>query len=161
MTDLTKTSGYAPRYKTDAEEAYSHPIEEEARLYGDPYVIMGNQTDLMDPARRAAKNARRRQAEYAAKNRLKAKAIRRPDARAVADAYLAAVENGGLERMMRIYLEKLGVGADVDAGSKDIVEIVRNLVRLALVDKGYDNDQIRDKMGSMSNPGHTNPEIDT
>jgi hypothetical protein len=40
------------------EEEYRHPMEEHARLYGDPYVERGSHFDLMDPALRAAKNAR-------------------------------------------------------------------------------------------------------
>ncbi len=40
------------------EEAYNHPMEEHSRLYGDPFVERSDRTDLMDPARRAAKNAR-------------------------------------------------------------------------------------------------------
>ncbi|MBB2868623.1 UNVERIFIED_ORG: hypothetical protein GGI63_005267 [Rhizobium esperanzae] len=40
------------------EEAYNHPLEEYSRLYGDPFVERNDQVDLMDPARRAAKNAR-------------------------------------------------------------------------------------------------------
>ena len=92
---------------------------------------------------------RKRQAAYAAKNRRKAKALRRPDARAVADAYMAVVEGGGLERMMRAYISKLAPDADIDARSQDIVGIVRNLVRLGLIEKGYDSDQIKDKLTSM------------
>lgn len=96
-----------------------------------------------------ALNYKKRQAAYAAKNRRKAKALRRPDARAVADAYMAAVEGGGLERMMRAYISKLAPECDIDARSQDVIAIVRNLVRLALMEKGYDGDQIRDKMASM------------
>lgn len=92
---------------------------------------------------------KKRQAAYAAKNRRKARALRRPDARAVADAYMAAVEGGGLERVMRIYMEKLAPQASVDAPSTEVVEIIRNLVRLILLDKGFDGDQIRDKLASM------------
>lgn len=40
------------------EESYNHPMEEHARLYGDPFVERSDRIDLMDPARRAAKNAR-------------------------------------------------------------------------------------------------------
>lgn len=40
------------------EEKYNHPMEEHARLYGDPFVERSDRIDLMDPARRAAKNAR-------------------------------------------------------------------------------------------------------
>lgn len=90
-----------------------------------------------------------RQAAYAAKNRRKAKALRRPDARAVADAYMAAVEDGGLERMMRVYIGKLAPDADIDARSRDVIEIVRTLVSLVLFDKGFDHDQIKDKLASM------------
>lgn len=100
-----------------------------------------------------ALNYKKRQAAYAAKNRRKAKALRRPDARAVADAYLAAVEGGGLERMMRAYVSKLAPECDVDARSQDVIAIVRNLVRLALMEKGYDGDQITDKMASMGGIG--------
>lgn len=39
------------------EEAYNHPMEEHSRLYGDPFIER-DRIDLMDPARRAAKNAR-------------------------------------------------------------------------------------------------------
>lgn len=90
-----------------------------------------------------------RQAAYAAKNRRKAKALRRPDARAVADAYMAAVEDGGLERMMRVYIGKLAPDADIDARSRDVIEIVRTLVTFVLFEKGFDSDQIKDKMASM------------
>ncbi len=34
-----------------------HPMEEHSRLYGDPFVERNDRIDLMDPARRAAKNA--------------------------------------------------------------------------------------------------------
>lgn len=40
------------------EEAYNHPMEEHTRLYGDPFVERNDRVDLMDLARRAAKNAR-------------------------------------------------------------------------------------------------------
>ncbi|TAZ73788.1 hypothetical protein ELH70_14535 [Rhizobium ruizarguesonis] len=40
------------------EEEYNHPMEEHARLCGDPFVERRGHIDLMDPARRAAKNAR-------------------------------------------------------------------------------------------------------
>lgn len=93
---------------------------------------------------------KKRQAAYAAKNRRKAKALRRPDARAIADAYLAAVEGGGLERMMRVYIGKLAPDCDVDARTRDAVELVRAVAVLVLLDKGYDHDQIRDKLASMT-----------
>lgn len=90
-----------------------------------------------------------RQAAYAAKNRRKAKAIRRPDARTVADAYLAAVEGGGLERMMRVYIGKLAPDCDVDARSRDAVELVRSVAVLVLLDKGYDLEQVKGKLATM------------
>ncbi len=93
---------------------------------------------------------KKRQAAYAARNRRKAKALRRPDARAIADAYLAAVEGGGLERMMRVYIGKLAPDCDVDARTRDAVELVRAVAVLVLLDKGYDHDQIRDKLASMA-----------
>lgn len=92
---------------------------------------------------------KKRQAAYAAKNRRKAKALRRPDARAVADAYMAAVESDGMKRMMRAYISKLAPEADIDSRSQDIIGIVQNLVRLGLIEKGYDSDQIKDKLTSM------------
>lgn len=97
-----------------------------------------------------ALNHKKRQAAYAAKNRRKAKALRRPDARAIADAYMAVVEGGGLEQMMRIYIAKLAPDSDIDARSHDVVGIVRNLVRLALADKGFDSDQVKDKLASIT-----------
>ncbi|MBB4282617.1 hypothetical protein GGE43_002536 [Agrobacterium tumefaciens] len=93
---------------------------------------------------------KKRQAAYAAKNRRKAKAIRRPDARTIADAYLAAVEGGGLERMMRVYIGKLAPDCDVDARARDAVELVRQVAVLVLLDKGYDLAQVRDKFASMN-----------
>jgi hypothetical protein len=96
---------------------------------------------------------KKRQAAYAARNRRKAKALRRPDARAIADAYMAAVEGGGLERMMRVYIGKLAPDSDVDARTRDAVELVRQVAVLALLDKGYDLAQIRDKFASMSGDG--------
>ncbi|MBX5235305.1 hypothetical protein HJC02_24015 [Rhizobium sp. NLR4a] len=90
-----------------------------------------------------------RQAAYAAKNRRKAKAIRRPDARAIADAYLAAVEGGGLERMMRVYIGKLAPDCDVDARARDAVELVRTVATLVLLDKGYDHGQVKEKLAAM------------
>lgn len=93
---------------------------------------------------------KKRQATYAAKNRRKAKALRRPDARAIADAYMAAVEGGGLERMMRVYIGKLAPDCDVDARTRDAVELVRQVAVLVLLDKGYDLAQIRDKFASMN-----------
>ncbi|WP_332302069.1 hypothetical protein [Rhizobium sp. GR12] len=97
-----------------------------------------------------AQDHRKRQAAYAAKNRRKAKALRRPDARAIADAYMAAVEGGGLERMMRVYIGKLAPDCDVDARTRDAVELVRSVAVLVLLDKGYDLGQIRDKLASMT-----------
>lgn len=92
---------------------------------------------------------KKRQAAYAAKNRRKAKALRRPDARAIADAYMAAVEGGGLERMMRVYIGKLAPDSDVGARTRDAVELVRQVAILVLLDKGYDLAQIRDKISSL------------
>lgn len=97
-----------------------------------------------------AQDHRKRQAAYAARNRRKAKALRRPDARAVADAYLAAVEGGGLERMMRVYISKLAPDCDVDARTQDAVGLVRSVAVLVLLDRGYDHDQIKDKLSSMA-----------
>jgi len=97
-----------------------------------------------------ALDPKKRQAAYAAKNRRKAKALRRPDARAIADAYMAAVEGGGLERMMRVYIGKLAPDSDVDARTRDAVELVRQVAVLVLLDKGYDLAQIRDKFASMN-----------
>lgn len=97
-----------------------------------------------------AQDHRNRQAAYAAKNRRKAKALRRPDARAIADAYMAAVEGGGLERMMRVYIGKLAPDCDVDARTRDAVELVRQVAVLVLLDKGYDLGQIRDKLASLA-----------
>ncbi|TAY24458.1 hypothetical protein ELH92_25890 [Rhizobium ruizarguesonis] len=96
---------------------------------------------------------KKRQAAYAAKNRRKAKALRRPDARAIADAYLAAVEGGGLERMMRVYVGKLAPDCDLDARTRDAVELVRSVAVLVLVEKGFDLNQIRDKLASITSDG--------
>jgi hypothetical protein len=90
-----------------------------------------------------------RQAAYAAKNRRKAKAIRRPDARAIADAYMTAVEGGGLDRMMQVFIGKLAPDCDVDARSRDAVELVRSVAMLVLLDKGYDHEQVKDKLATM------------
>lgn len=90
-----------------------------------------------------------RQAEYAAKNRHKAKSIGRPDARAVAEAYMAVVEDGGLEQLMRIYISKIAPDADADAGSRQINAMIRNLARVVLFERGYHDEQVRDKMKSM------------
>ena len=87
-----------------------------------------------------------RQAAYAAKNRRKAKVLRRPDARAVADAYLAAVEGGTLERMMRVYIGLLAPDCDVDGRTRDAVGLVRQVAMLVLLDRGYDHEQIKDKL---------------
>lgn len=97
-----------------------------------------------------AQDHRKRQAAYAAKNRRKAKALRRPDARAIADAYMAAVEGGGLERMMRVYIGKLAPDCDVDARSRDAVELVRSVAVLVLLDKGYDLEQVKGKLATMT-----------
>jgi hypothetical protein len=100
-----------------------------------------------------AQDHRKRQAAYAAKNRRKAKALRRPDARAIADAYMAAVEGGGLERMMRVYIGKLAPDCDMDSRARDAVELVRSVAVLVLLDKGYDVEQVRDKLASLSSNG--------
>ncbi|MBS0257005.1 MAG: hypothetical protein JSR13_04725 [Proteobacteria bacterium] len=97
-----------------------------------------------------ALDPKKRQAAYAAKNRRKAKALRRPDARAIADAYMAAVEGGGLERMMRVYIAKLAPDSDVDARTRDAVELVRSVAVLVLLERGYDLEQIKEKIGSLS-----------
>ncbi|RCW23176.1 hypothetical protein DFR48_10745 [Ciceribacter lividus] len=93
---------------------------------------------------------KKRQAAYAAMHRRKAKALRRPDARAIADAYMVAVEGGGLERMMRVYIGKLAPDCDVDARTRDAVELVRSVAVLVLLDKGYDLGQIKDKLASLT-----------
>ena len=93
---------------------------------------------------------KKRQAAYAAKNRRKAKALRRPNARAIADAYLVAVEGGGLERMMHVYIGKLAPDCEVDARTRDAVGLVRSVAILVLLDKGYDHDQIKDKLASIA-----------
>lgn len=98
-----------------------------------------------------AQDHKTRQAAYAARNRRKAKALRRPDARAVADAYMSAVEGGGLERMMRVYIGKLAPDCDIDARTRDAVELVRQVAVLVLLDKGYDIAQIRDKLAAVGN----------
>lgn len=95
------------------------------------------------------KSEKTREAVYAARNRQKSKSIGRPDARAVADAYMAACEEGGLEQLMRIYIKKLAPDADADAGGRQVVEMVRNLVRIVLFERGFNDQQVRDKMKSM------------
>lgn len=92
-----------------------------------------------------------RQAEYAAKNRQKSKSIGRPDARAVADAYMTVIEDGGLEQLMRIYISKITPDVDPDAGSRQIKSMIRSLVRVTLLEKGYNDEQIKNKIGSMQN----------
>lgn len=92
---------------------------------------------------------KKRQAAYAAKNRRKAKALRRPDARAVAEAYRSVVEDGPLERMLQIYFRKLAPDADAGAQSRGIIELVRTLVPVALHDAGHDYEQAKDKLASM------------
>ncbi len=69
---------------------------------------------------------------------------------------MAAVEGGGLERMMRVYLSKLAPDADIDARSCVVIAIVQNLVRVTLLEKGYDSDQIKDKLTTMSDKGTSN-----
>lgn len=94
-------------------------------------------------------DSKKRQASYAARNRRKAKARRRPDARAVADSYMTAVEAGGLERVMRIYISKFAPDTDATVGSRQVVELIRNLARIALLEKGFDDEQGKDKMRLM------------
>ena len=103
----------------------------------------------------AALDYKKRQAAYAAKNRRKAKAIRRPDARAIADAYMAAVEGGGLKRIMRLYIGKLAPDCDLDARTRDAVELVRSVAVLVLIEKGYGLAQIKDKLASMTEQRET------
>ena len=93
---------------------------------------------------------KKRQAAYAAANRRKAKALRRPDARAVADAYLTAVEGNDLERMMKVYIGMLVPDCDVEARSRDAIELVRIAAKAVLVAKGYHLDQIKDKLAAMT-----------
>jgi len=95
------------------------------------------------------KSEKTRQAEYAAKNRHKAKSIGRPDARAVAEAYMTVIEGGGLEQLMNIYISKIAPDVDADAGSRQIKKMVRNLARVVLFERGYHDEQVRDKMKSM------------
>lgn len=95
------------------------------------------------------KSERARQAEYAAKHRQKSKSIGRPDARAVADAYMTVIEDGGLERLMRIYISKITPDVDPDAGSRQIKAMIRSLVRVTLFENGYSDEQVCDKMKSM------------
>lgn len=94
---------------------------------------------------------KKRQAAYASRNRQKSKLLRRPDGRAVADAYMTSIEGGGLEQLMRIYISKLAPDADADAGSRQIKEMIRTLVRVALFERGFNDEQVRDKMKSMQN----------
>lgn len=98
----------------------------------------------------AALDYNKRQAAYAAKNRRKAKALRRPDARATADAYMAAVQGGGLERIMHFYIGKLAPDCDLDARTRDAVELVRSVAVLVLIEKGYEPAQIKDKLVSTA-----------
>ncbi len=95
------------------------------------------------------KSEKARQAAYAAKNRQKSKSIGRPDTRAVADAYMAAVEGGGLEKLLHIYISKLAPEADFHACSRQVKEMVRSLVRVTLFERGFNDQQVRDKMMSM------------
>jgi len=95
------------------------------------------------------KSEKARQAAYAAKHREKSKSLGRPDARAVADAYMAVVEDGGLEKLMRIYISKIAPDVDADAGSRQIKAMIRSLVRVTLLERGYNDEQIKNKMGSM------------
>jgi hypothetical protein len=88
-----------------------------------------------------------RQAAYASRNRQKSKLLGRPDGCAVADAYMTSIEGGGLEQLMRIYISKLAP----DAGSRQIKEMIRTLVRVALFERGFNDEQVRDKMKSMQN----------
>lgn len=130
--------------ETHSTDVVEFPVD--ALNEGNEYVVAGAKGAI----RELASIHRQRQAAYAAKNRRKAKALRRPDARAVADAYMAAVEGDGMKRIMRAYISKLAPDADIDARSQDIIGIVRNLVRLALIEKGFDSDQIKDKLASMT-----------
>lgn len=50
---------------------------------------------------------------------------------------------------MRIYISLLAPEADAKKGSRDILEMVRNLARIVLFEKGFDDEQVRDKMKSM------------
>lgn len=95
-------------------------------------------------------NRKTRQAAYAAKNRRKAKALRRPDARAVEAAYRSVVEDGPLERALQIYFSKLAPETDAVARSHEVIELVRCLVPIALHDTGHDYEQAKDKLTSMS-----------
>lgn len=63
---------------------------------------------------------------------------------------MVAVEGGGLERMMRVYIGKLAPDCDVDARTRDAVELVRSVAVLVLLDKGYDHGQIKDKLASLT-----------
>lgn len=89
------------------------------------------------------------QAAYAAKHREKSKSLGRPDARAVADAYMAVVEDGGLEQLMRIYISRIAPDLDADACSRRFKPMIRNLARVVLFERGYHDEQVRDKMKSM------------
>ncbi|MCJ8237406.1 hypothetical protein MKJ03_03645 (plasmid) [Rhizobium sp. SSM4.3] len=50
---------------------------------------------------------------------------------------------------MKVYIGKLAPDADVNARSQDVIKIVRSLVSMVLFEKGFDGDQIKDKMASM------------
>lgn len=103
---------------------------------------------------------KKRQAAYAAKNRRKAKALRRPDARAVADAYVAAVEDPRLinliirvdEHIARSYpdatLAKLPSEVQEER-ARAVIDYIRIFVQTNLEAKGYDREQARDKLASM------------
>lgn len=107
-----------------------------------------------------ALDPKKRQAAYAAKNRRKAKALRRPDARAVADAYMAAVEDTRLINLITRVDEHIalsfpdttlsGLPPEVkEERAQAVIEFIRIFVGTHLEAKGFDREQVKDKLASM------------
>lgn len=90
---------------------------------------------------------RRRQADYAAKHRQKAKTKRRPDARAVEHAYYVGLETFSM--LVEAQIAIIAPKVDAAAVAKALREAHDELALLALSLAGYDHDQALEHISSM------------
>lgn len=90
---------------------------------------------------------RRRQADYAARHRQKAKTKRRPDARAVEHAYYVSLET--LSTMVEAKIASIAPNVEAAPIAMALREAHDELALLALSLAGYDRDQALEHISSM------------
>lgn len=118
----------------------------------DPVAKDSEEDDMQQEENRKA-----RQAAYTAKHREKAKALRRPEARDVAAAYMAVIESDAL--MQHVVANDAYVAREypnaspavvAEVRARSIVDFVRSKVIHDLTaEKGFNFEQVKDKVHSM------------